>query len=138
MESHSRQFPSCQKKLLVFSLQAHHVDYMLKRRGNGRFHVVSTWSPRGVFVGLLLAQLKLICSMSCICHLIPSLKMSSICSYLLPSFSFVTPGDHLLSTYAIFFRKTNISNPLIRRRTSAYQGVRNMTFSENLVYVLHG
>ena len=26
---------------------------MLKRRGNDRFHVVSTWNPRGVFVGLL-------------------------------------------------------------------------------------
>ena len=30
------------------------------------------------------------------------------------------------------FRKTNISYPLIRRRTCAYQGVRNVRFSENL------
>ena len=30
------------------------------------------------------------------------------------------------------FRKTNISNPLIRIRTCAYQGVRNISFSENL------
>ena len=29
-------------------LQTHHVDSMLKRRGND----VSTWNPRGVFVGL--------------------------------------------------------------------------------------
>ena len=35
------------------SLQTHHVDSMLKRRGNGRFHVVSTWNPRGAFVGVL-------------------------------------------------------------------------------------
>ena len=31
------------------------------------------------------------------------------------------------------FRKTNISYPLIRTRTPAYQGVRNVPFSENLV-----
>ena len=30
------------------------------------------------------------------------------------------------------FRKTNISYPLIRTRTCAYQGVRNVPFSENL------
>ena len=30
------------------------------------------------------------------------------------------------------FRKTNISHPLIRKRTCAYQGVRNVRFSENL------
>ena len=30
------------------------------------------------------------------------------------------------------FRKTNISNPLIRRRTWANEGVRNVRFSENL------
>ena len=33
------------------ALQTHHVDSTLKQRGNGRFHVVSTWNPRGVFVG---------------------------------------------------------------------------------------
>ena len=33
------------------TLQTHHVDSTLKRRGNDRFHVVSTWNPRGVFVG---------------------------------------------------------------------------------------
>ena len=31
--------------------QTQHVDSTLKRRGNDRFHVVSTWNPRGVFVG---------------------------------------------------------------------------------------
>ena len=35
-------------------------------------------------------------------------------------------------------RKTNISNPLIRTRKSAFQGVRNVSFSENFAYVLHG
>ena len=33
------------------SLQTHSVYYTLKRRGNHRFHVVSTWDTRGVFVG---------------------------------------------------------------------------------------
>ena len=36
------------------------------------------------------------------------------------------------------FRKTNISNPLIRIRTCAYEGVRNVSFSENFAYVLNG
>ena len=36
------------------------------------------------------------------------------------------------------FRKTNISNPLIRTRTCAYQDVRNVSFSENFTYVLNG
>ena len=36
------------------------------------------------------------------------------------------------------FRKTNISNRLIRTRTCAYQGVRNVSFSENFAYVLNG
>ena len=34
------------------------------------------------------------------------------------------------------FRKTDFSNPLIRTRTPAYQGVKNFSFSENFVYVL--
>ena len=33
------------------TLQTLHAGSTLKRRGNGRFHVVSTWNPRGVFVG---------------------------------------------------------------------------------------
>ena len=36
------------------------------------------------------------------------------------------------------FRKTNIANPLVRRRTCAYQGVKNVSFSENFTYVLNG
>ena len=32
-------------------LQTHHVDSTLKRLGNDRFHVVSPWNPRGVFIG---------------------------------------------------------------------------------------
>ena len=38
---------------LEASLQTHHVDSTLKRRGNDRFHVISTWNPRGVFVGMV-------------------------------------------------------------------------------------
>ena len=36
------------------------------------------------------------------------------------------------------FRKTNISNPLIRTHTCAYQGIRNVSFLENFAYVLNG
>ena len=32
-------------------LQTHHMDSTLKRRGNGRFHIVSMWNSRGVFLG---------------------------------------------------------------------------------------
>ena len=32
------------------SLQTHHVYSTLKRHGNGRFHVVSTWNTRGTLV----------------------------------------------------------------------------------------
>ena len=35
------------------------------------------------------------------------------------------------------FRKSNISHPLIRTRTCAYQGVRNDSFSENFAYLLN-
>ena len=41
--------------------------------------------------------------------------------------------DHLFSTYA----KTNIYYLMIRSRTCVYQGVRNVNFSENFVYVLN-
>ena len=27
--------------------------FHVERRGNGRFHVISTWNPRGVFVGIV-------------------------------------------------------------------------------------
>ena len=33
-------------------LQIHHVNFMLKRRGNGRFHVVLTWNAHGMFLGI--------------------------------------------------------------------------------------
>jgi len=46
-------------------------------------------------------------------------------------------GGHPFSTYAKNFRKTNnISYPLIRTRTCAYQGVENVCFSEIFGYVL--
>ena len=35
------------------------------------------------------------------------------------------------------FRKTNISNPLIRTRTCAHQGVKNVSFSKNYAYVFN-
>ena len=41
-------------------------------------------------------------------------------------------GGNKKTKHAKFSAKTNISYPLIRTRTSAYQGVRNVCFSENL------
>ena len=35
------------------SLQTHHLYYTLKRRGDDRFHVLSTWNRRSVFVALV-------------------------------------------------------------------------------------
>ena len=44
--------------------------------------------------------------------------------------------DHSLSTNVRkIFRKTNISYPLIRTCMCAYQGVRNVSFSENFADV---
>ena len=45
--------------------------------------------------------------------------------------------NHSFSTNAIFFRKTNISYPLIRSRTCEYHGKRHVNFSEIFTYVLH-
>ena len=43
-------------------------------------------------------------------------------------------GNH---SFSANFRKTNISNSLIHTRTYAYQGVRNVSFSENFANVLN-
>ena len=45
--------------LIIPSLQTDHVHSTLKRRGNGRFHVVSTWNTRGVFVRIELFSVAL-------------------------------------------------------------------------------
>ena len=45
-------------------------------------------------------------------------------------------GDHSFSTYAKFSKKTKISYLLIRTQKRAYQGIRNVVFSGNIVYVL--
>ena len=42
----------------VSYLQTHHVDSTLKRRGNGRFHVVSMWNPHVVFVEFFAIKIK--------------------------------------------------------------------------------
>ena len=47
-------------------------------------------------------------------------------------------SDHSFSTYAKFSKKTNISHPLIRTRTCTYQRLRNVSLSENFLYVLNG
>ena len=45
--------------------------------------------------------------------------------------------NHSVSTYAKFSEKLNISYHLIHRPTCVYHGVRNVSFSENLAYVLN-
>ena len=40
-------------QLSDLSLQTHHVYSTLKRRGNGRFRVASTWNTCGVFEGIM-------------------------------------------------------------------------------------
>ena len=52
-------------------------------------------------------------------------------------FSFGFRG-HPFSTYTKFSEKLIFLTPLIRTRTCTYQGVRNVTFSENFAYVLNG
>ena len=47
-------------EFLSICLQTHHVGSTLKRRGNDRFYIVSTWNPRGVLVGLHLFMLNII------------------------------------------------------------------------------
>ena len=45
---------------------------------------------------------------------------------------------HPFSAYAKFSEKLTFLTSLIRTRTCAYQGVRNVSFSENVAYVLNG
>ena len=61
------------------------------------------------------------------------LKNNILLRYLL--FFVMIASIRLSST---IFRKTNISNPLMRTRTCTYQGVRNVSFSENFAYVFNG
>ena len=49
----------------------------------------------------------------------------------------VSPKGSSIKFVRKTFRKTNISNPLIRTRTFAYQGVRNVSFLEDFTYVLN-
>ena len=46
--------------------------------------------------------------------------------------------EHSVSTYAKFSKKTNISYPLMRTHTCAYQGVRKVSFLENNTYTVNG
>ena len=45
--------------------------------------------------------------------------------------------DYSFSRYAIFSEKINIFCPQIRTPTCAYQGVRNVSFSDNFAYLLN-
>ena len=52
-------------------------------------------------------------------------------------YKFSNRWDHSFSTYAKFSEEHNISYPLIRIHACAYQGERNVSFTENLAYVLN-
>ena len=54
MATNKELFQTLSKKPLA--LQTHRVHSTLKRHGNDRFHVVSTWNTRGVFVERCLHQ----------------------------------------------------------------------------------
>ena len=45
--------------------------------------------------------------------------------------------DHLLSTYSKLSSKANISNFRISTRMCVYHGVRNVSFSDHIPYVLN-
>ena len=47
------------------------------------------------------------------------------------------PGGSLIYYVRKSFRKSNISYPLIRTRGYAYQGVRNVSFSEEFACILN-
>ena len=69
------------KMLLLSSLQTHHVYFTLKRRGNGRFLVISTRNTPDVFVRLLFNDLVMVVnegSIGCKCF-----KWRNIGGYLL-------------------------------------------------------
>ena len=51
----------------AITLQTHHVYFTLKQRESGRFHVVSTWNTRGMFVGKAVLILDLVTINSNLC-----------------------------------------------------------------------
>ena len=62
-------------------------------------------------------------------------RLTPECFGLHPSLYFL---GHPLSTYAKYSERLKFLNPLIRTRACAYQGFRNISFSENFTYVLNG
>ena len=50
---------------------------------------------------------------------------------------FYQPGYHAFSTYAKFSEKLTLTN-ILTLHTCASQGVRNLSYSENFVYVING
>ena len=75
-------------------------------------------------------------------HAVPTLVFneSNVLLHWTEMFSFIIfmyPRGHLFSKYAKSFRKISISYLLIRTRTCAYQGVRNVKCLGNFVYLLN-
>ena len=64
-------------------------------------------------------------------------KSSTKLTFLAPWYARHVHRDHSFSTCAKLSEKLTILIPLIRTRTSADQGVRNVSFSEYLAYVLN-
>ena len=64
---------------------------------------------------------------SVIFHLRPRLKMER-----------ASPKEPFIKYVRTIFQKTNIPNPLRRTRSCAYQGVRNVSFSESFAHGLNG
>ena len=74
-------------------------------------------------------------------HFVPEISRKQFENFrkiiiVLRKFLFLNKGPSIKYVRKIF-RKTNISNPLIRTHSCAYQGVRNVSFSENFAYVLN-
>ena len=95
------------------------------------------WYVERVFEGLLDNEMFIFFITNCLIFAIHSgVKPGDLCINQLIS---ITHAMGLSIKYVRkIFWKTNISNSVIRTRTCAYQGVRNVSFPENFVYVLNG
>ena len=97
------------------------------------FKVVITWSVLNLYPTITCEKfhLKKVTSLFCtpgISHCLDKIFLSNCLSL---------PKESSIKCILEIFRKTNISNPLLRTRTCAHQGIRNVSFSETFAYVLN-
>ena len=71
-------------------------------------------------------------------HVLKNVKKKHTNTNPFKDFSGNTLRGHPFKYVRKIFRKTNISNSLIRTHTRAYQRVTNVSFSESFAYVLNG